>query len=166
MEKQLDLTIQECSRFDSEIITSILQDAFTPVATEFKLTKINCPTHTSFIRRENIEWEISHESNYYLGYVNEKKDIACISIKLVSNCEAEIKRLGVRPSFQGRGIGKRLVNFVENKCKNNNVKKIKLGMIAKHKKLHEFYLNLGYKEVGTDCFPHLPFQVLYMEKEL
>lgn len=54
-----------------------------------------------------------------------------------------IEELVVGEKFQGRGIGKKLVGFVEEYCRKNKIKSINL-YASKKSLAYEFYKKIGY----------------------
>ena len=56
-----------------------------------------------------------------------------------------IEDLAVKDNFKEQGIGKKLIDFVENYPKKNNIKRI-LFVTDKRSKSLGFYRKLGYKE--------------------
>ena len=61
-----------------------------------------------------------------------------------------IANLAVRPDFQGKGLGRELIDFAESEAKLRGYVEIHL---ATHVLLTEnisFYLNLGWTEIGRD----------------
>lgn len=91
----------------------------------------------------------------------------------------EFGKFAVNPELQGLGIGKKLINSVEEYVKNQWQEKIlKLSVISTRIELIEFYKRLGFKETGQiidfvkihpyvilkENVPNL--QVIIMEKAL
>lgn len=63
---------------------------------------------------------------------------------------AQIANIAVHPDYQGQGLGRGIMEFAENKAKENNYSKIEL---ATHILLTEnisLYSHLGWKESGRD----------------
>ena len=70
--------------------------------------------------------------------------------------KAYIKELWLRPNYQGKGIGKTLVEFIENKYKKKGVNIIRL--VAKRSaKAFKFYKKIRYREYK---------ELVFMEKKL
>jgi len=55
-----------------------------------------------------------------------------------------IEDLAVKENFKGKGVGKKLMDFIESKAKKNKIKSIYF-LTSKKSKAVEFYKNLGYK---------------------
>ena len=70
--------------------------------------------------------------------------------------KAYINELWIRPEFQGKGIGKKLVQFIEDKYKKRGVKKMRL-VSKKSAGAFKFYNKIGYTELKD---------LVFMEKKL
>lgn len=71
-----------------------------------------------------------------------------------------IHRLAVSPDFQGRGIAKNIMKFVEEKALLNAYKSIRLDTYCKNESAINFYKKCSYNIVGEVSFSHksLPFK--------
>ena len=58
-------------------------------------------------------------------------------------------RLGVKEEYWSQGIGKILMDFAEDMVKKNKLNSIRLDTYNSNKKAIKFYINLGYKKLGT-----------------
>jgi len=61
-----------------------------------------------------------------------------------SDLGLNILGLAVNPNFQGRGIGRELMNKLENYAKDNNIGFIRLNSAMKREEAHNFYEHIGY----------------------
>ena len=52
--------------------------------------------------------------------------------------------LAVNPDFQGRGIGRKLMNKLEDYTVENNISFIRLNSAMKREEAHKFYEHIGY----------------------
>ncbi len=60
--------------------------------------------------------------------------------------------LAVELSFQSRGLGRALIEFAEEFCRNNGCTVMDLKVLSPRTELLPYYLNLGYENMGTDEF--------------
>ena len=63
---------------------------------------------------------------------------------LYSDIGLNILGLAVSSNFQGKGIGKKLMVFVEEYALNNNINFIRLNSASHRSEAHKFYENIGY----------------------
>ena len=63
---------------------------------------------------------------------------------LYSDIGLNILGLAVNSNFQGKGIGKKLMIFVEEYALNNNINFIRLNSGSRRLEAHKFYENIGY----------------------
>ena len=66
-----------------------------------------------------------------------------------SNSFLVVHRLAVKEENWGDGIGKKLMLFVEEVAREENYSSIRLDTYSGNPKAMEFYLKLGYSELGT-----------------
>ena len=97
------------------------------------------------------------KSELYLA-VNEKEIVGFIASSITpdNKKKAYINELWLRPIYQGKGIGKSLVRFIEEKYKKKGVKTIRL-VSKKNAKAFGFYKKIKYKEYK---------EMVFMEKKL
>lgn len=89
--------------------------------------------------------------------VNEKEIIGFIASHVISSDKKKgyIDELWIRPNYQGKGAGKMLVKFVEEKYKKDGISGIRISTIKKAK-AYGFYNKLKYKDAA----------LVYVEKKL
>jgi ribosomal protein S18 acetylase RimI-like enzyme len=79
--------------------------------------------------------------------------------------------LGVDPSLQGTGLGRKLMDAAENYFREKGCVAVDLRVISPRTPLPAFYRLLGYSETGTAPFPpevktKLPCHYIFMSKPL
>ena len=80
------------------------------------------------------------------AYINDKL-VGCILLKDVGNGIAKMRQVAVDISLQGKGIGKQMVLFFENFCRENGFSKIEMHA---RKYAVSFYEKLGYEKYGYE----------------
>lgn len=70
-----------------------------------------------------------------------------------------LHRLAVRPQYMKNGIGKEILNWVDENLKNT----IRLDCVAHNPKLCAYYERNGYSLIGTTADGHSKFQKLHEE---
>ncbi|NFO88482.1 GNAT family N-acetyltransferase [Clostridium botulinum] len=70
-----------------------------------------------------------------------------------------IHRLSVHPESQGKGIAKKVLNFIEDMATKNNYSCIRLDAYSGNETALKLYEHFGYKKAGQVYFPwrDLPF---------
>lgn len=75
-------------------------------------------------------------------------DIAgCVGFKRLDGSIAEMKRLYVRPEFQGFGLGRALVSEVLRKSKSMGYKKVRLDTVPSMSKAIALYKSMGFYSI-------------------
>lgn len=75
-----------------------------------------------------------------------------------------IRKIATLPKYEGKGIGKRNLLYMEQFAINNGCTKICLDVYIKSKGAISFYLHFGFKEIGIKR--SIRFKELIMEKQL
>ena len=104
---------------------------------------------------ENVKRQIEKLSNYkkqhiIIGYEDQhtRKIIGFVHAQMYesfySNLGLNILGLAVNPDFQGEGIGRKLMNKLEDYSVDNNISFIRLNSAMKREDAHNFYEHIGY----------------------
>ncbi|MCY3035605.1 MULTISPECIES: GNAT family N-acetyltransferase [Aerococcus] len=68
---------------------------------------------------------------------------------LYSETGLNILGLAVNPDYQGHGIGRELMSFVENYAINHQLHYIRLNSAVHRQEAHQFYQSIGYRHDRT-----------------
>ncbi|MFO7828623.1 MAG: GNAT family N-acetyltransferase [Bacteroidales bacterium] len=73
-----------------------------------------------------------------------------------------IHRIAVFPTWQNKGVGRKLMDFAEQYAKENNYKSIRLDVTSSNEQLVKIYEKLGYTKTGDVLYPKqkIPFKCL------
>ena len=104
---------------------------------------------------ENVKKQIEKLTNdknqhIIIGYEDEitRKIIGFVHAQMYesfySDLGLNILGLAVNPDFQGRGIGRKLMNKLEEYAVDNNINFIRLNSALKREEAHKFYEHIGY----------------------
>lgn len=91
-----------------------------------------------------------NKHNVIIGFENEqtRKIIGFVHAELYESLYMDtginILGLAVDSNFQGRGIGKRLMNAIEDYALKNNICYIRLNSNVRRTEAHKFYESIGY----------------------
>jgi len=150
---------------DSKLITDILNKAFNTVALQFNYTKENAPKFPAFIKSDVIENELNKGLKMY-GYYMDRKIIGCAGYSHYKNQIFFIERLATLPEYRHQGIGKKLMEYAENKMREENGRIIEIHVVDENLKLIEWYKKSGYLKIRVDKIKTLPFNSCVMNKIL
>ena len=89
----------------------------------------------------------------------------CVALEKAGPDVCYLGRLAVLPEHRNKGFGQALVNHLFEQAKKIDIRRVEIGLISKHRKLKAWYKKLGFIQIRTKKFDHLPFIVAFMYKE-
>ncbi|MDP5276647.1 GNAT family N-acetyltransferase [Chengkuizengella axinellae] len=132
--------IRKATVDDAKSLSECMISAYSKYLT--RLNGANLPPMT-------IDYE-KEISSYPVWVIESGKEIAGGLILMFENQRTTIANIAVHPDFQGKGLGKSLMNFAEAEAKRRGYTELSL---ATHILLTEnisYYLNLGWEEIDRD----------------
>ena len=150
---------------DSGTLTTIIRSAFQDVAMRFNLNAENCPKHPSNCTEEWISAAFEKDVHYYL-LASGSEAIGCVALERASAEVCYLERLAVFPQHRLKGFGKALAEYALTQSADLGAKRVEIGIIAAQTELRQWYQKLQFSETGRKHFPHLPFEVMFMGREL
>jgi len=109
-----------------------------------------------------LRW-ISRSSELDQNQADGYKSIPWESENSSASC---IHRLAVHPDYQGKGMGKRLLQFAENKALHDGSTSIRLDVYSANPTAVAIYEKAGYLNKGEITFPLRKQPYICMEKQL
>ena len=95
---------------------------------------------------------VAEENSIIIGGINidQNQDKTYLEIDWEDKSDSSlvVHRLGVKEEFWKKGIGKKLMIFAENLVVEKGLKSIRLDTYSGNPKAMEFYINLGYQQLG------------------
>jgi ribosomal protein S18 acetylase RimI-like enzyme len=76
----------------------------------------------------------------------------CVALRPLQNKICEMKRLFVKPSYQGRGIGRLLAVSVIEESRKKGYQRMRLDTIESMRAAQRLYLSLGFKAIEAYCY--------------
>jgi len=122
----------------------------------------------------SIEDIFNRPDSTILKYVENGKILGCVELRDEGD-KLYLGMLTVRPSLQGKGIGKELLRAAEVEAKKSSCKKIHMTVISRRTELIDWYVRHGYVKKGTKPFnipdarfgvPKVELEFLVLEKLL
>ena len=104
---------------------------------------------------------LSETKQIHVGMVAGERVLAVLLLKILDGNVAKMRQVAVAESCNGRGLGKQLVRFSEEICREKQVKRIEL-----HARISavNFYLSLGYRTQGQEFEEvGIPHMAMYMD---
>ena len=74
--------------------------------------------------------------------------VACGALRAIDDRTAELKRLYVRPSHRGLGVGRRLTNQLIAAARAEGYDAIRLDTLPSMREAHRLYEQLGFREIA------------------
>jgi N-acetylglutamate synthase-like GNAT family acetyltransferase len=158
-------TIRQAGPDDIPMLGALIRKAFTDVAERFGLTPANCPKHPSNYTSEWVAGDLDRGVTYFI-LSHDGKPVGCVGLEQAGPTQCYLERLAVLPSHRRRGFGRALVDHVLKRASHLGAAKVAIGIIAGDTVLKDWYAGIGFVEGPTKTFAHLPFEVLFMSKEL
>jgi N-acetylglutamate synthase-like GNAT family acetyltransferase len=154
--------IREATLDDIDVLARIIRESFRDVAIRFSLTLQNCPKHPSNCTTSWIESDMTRGVRYFI-LSQGGNPIGCVGLETPSIVVCYLERLSVLPEMRRKHHGIKLVQHALGLAASKGGYKVSIGIIAEQIELKKWYQRLGFTEVQTKSFPHLPFQVCFME---
>ena len=145
-------------------IAKIIRASFKTVAEDFGLTRENAPSHPSFLKAGWLKEKKSDEVKYFGLFLGDRQ-IGFIMVEKESEKTYWIEKLAVLPSYRHGGSGAKLVGFAIDYIREHGGKNVALGMMNEHTVLKNWYKKLGFRQISTRKYPHLPFSVTLMGRD-
>jgi len=147
--------------------SKILRESYAAVALDYGLTASNCPSNGAFINDDELQHKKNDRLEYFLAMLD-RHPIGFIAIEQAFNTPEifYIEKVAILPEYRRKGCGKQLMDFATDRIRNSGGREISLGIIAANTSLKNWYLKQGFVDAGEKNFPHLPFTVCFLRKEL
>lgn len=110
-------------------------------AVQLRQDVLRSPLGLRFQTRELAE----EKDQIHIGLFQNHQLIGCLSLVRISVTELKMRQVAVDPSYQGQGVGRKLVEFAEQKARNMGFTNMTLHA---REAAVPFYLKLNYSVVG------------------
>ncbi len=141
---------------------AVIRESFATVAAAFGLTEQNCPTHTSFMKLEQLQKHFEWGWKMF-GLWEDGRLVGFYALSDEGAGRFELHNLAVLPDYRHLGCGKRLLDDAKSRVTALGSEKITIGIIEEHTVLKNWYMRNGFVPTGTRKFDHLPFTAGFLE---
>jgi ribosomal protein S18 acetylase RimI-like enzyme len=155
----MTIEIKKCTTENLCILQKISYETFNDAFRELNTAENIEAYLVKAFNSEQLKKELSNIfSSFFFIYINEelagylKVNINEAQTENIVSEALEIERIYIRSRFQGQGLGKNLINKSIEIAKEQNKKKIWLGVWEKNKGAIKFYRGMGFVERGAHSF--------------
>ena len=161
------LTLLIADRAKAEIVSNIIRASFRNQAEQLGISESNNPNYVAFETTGAVEKAIDNGETVILALI-EDKPVGTVryNIDKANSKKGYINRLAVLPEHRGKNYGGMLMDYAEEQLQKAGAEFIIISVVASFTKLKEFYEKRGYAGRHLKSVPSLPFEVLYMEKQV
>lgn len=161
----MDIEIREIVS-EAELTNSVnvVRESFITVANQFQLTRENAPTNAAFIEFENL-LNMKEKDVHLFGVFKDEIQIGFFTIEKNKHLYY-LNKLAVLPGYRHNGCGKKMLDFVFEYVKRAGGGKISIGIINENLVLKNWYIQNGFTKTAIKNYPHLPFEVCLMDKNI
>jgi GNAT superfamily N-acetyltransferase len=157
--------IREASPAEAERLADLIRRGFRDVAERFALTRENCPKHPSQCQTDWVSSAMAKGVRYFVDDGPEGLR-GCVGLELEGADVGYLERLAVLPAQREAGLGTALVERVVEQAAKAGIRRLEAGVIAEQRELVAWYGHRGFVFLRRAWFPHLPFEVAFLGKEL
>ncbi|SIS53243.1 GNAT family N-acetyltransferase [Neptunomonas antarctica] len=161
----MDFSIREASISDAQLIATLISESNKDVARKFSITHQNNPKHPSFYTPEWVTSDFERGEIYFILELD-NTPAGCVALEIPRPETAYLNRLSTIPAVRCCGVGEALVKHHFQQSKDKGVNEVSIGIIAAFEELKQWYFKLGFAEISTREFEHLPFDVCYMSAKI
>ena len=130
------------------------------------------PDMQLYLDLQNYQDEAEHpERKYELPWgrlciaISDGSVAGCVALRRLDDERGELKRLYVRPSFRGKGIGRVLVEWIEEEAREIGYKSLYLDSVPELEAALSLYRKMGFEE--TEAYNDSPVDsTVFMRKIL
>jgi GNAT superfamily N-acetyltransferase len=160
-----DWVVRRAEPGEAGAVAELVALAYGDVARRFNLNAGNCPTHPSLMTRERIGHAMELGTTMLLAFDGAAL-CGCVGLRRPVKGVGILERLAVAPACRRLGLGRLLVGRACSLAGQAGAGQVEIGIIAKQHELRQWYETLGFRAVRAAHFENLPFEVLYLRKDV
>lgn len=160
------LVVRPALESEAAVVASLIRESFAGQAEALRLSPADCPDYVAFETNSGVQRRMAAGCEVVLAYSG-RMTVGTISYDHSGGAGlGEIMRLAVLPSHRRNGYGRRLMRYAERRLVNAGATAARLSIVAQFTKLQAYYETLGYVGTVRTKVSGLPFELLFMEKQL
>jgi ribosomal protein S18 acetylase RimI-like enzyme len=152
---------------EAELVSRIVREANAEQATVLKIDPLTFPNFVGFETAEAVLKRMEQGDRVALAFLD-GEPIGTISCRALIEdpSHGHVKRFAILPRFRGRDFGRGMMVFAEEGLWQSGVTTAEVSLVAAFTRLRDYYVRLGYIPGETRSFATVPFEVLFMEKDI
>lgn len=144
---------------------ALLREAFGTVAAQFGWTEETVPSNAAFTSLARLQGMRAKGLRLF-GLELDGHPAGFMALEDGGGGTFYVERVAVLPRHRHAGLGRRLMAHACATIRAAGGRKASIGVVEENAILKRWYEAQGFRETGTRRFPHLPFTVCFMVKEL
>lgn len=157
------LTIRTATEADAPGVASIIGLSFRKQAELLGISRIEYPNYVAFETDVGVRRRLDSGAHVAMGYCGDEV-IGTVTCVRRADELPEISRLAVLPPHRGSGYGRELMTYAENTLAAAGARVVEISIVAKFRRLQDYYERLGYSVRILERASSLPFELAYMQK--
>ena len=154
----MDIVFKKASLEDAKELLMIQRKSFKEALELYQ----DFDTNPKFEKMEKISYKI--KNHYYYKIILDRVIIGGAHVYKKGDCHYYINRVFIDPDFENLGIGKKIMEFIENEF--SDAKIFSLETPHKSFKNHYFYEKLGYARTGKIEELSESLSLIYYQKSI
>lgn len=161
------LALTPATGSDSALVASLVRRSFRKQAEELGIQRSAYPNYVAFETAANVRRRIAQGARVTIALLGDRPIGTVTSRTLRGTTDrGEILRLGVLNTYRGNEFGRVLMSHAEGQLRSAGMLSVQLSIVARFWRLRAYYESLGYSATASRGFDTLPFEVLFLEKDL
>ena len=144
----------------------VIRTAFSTVLDELGLTEADGPTSPAFITLDGLRSALDSGGRLFAGTESSQPVGAVIVRPATESGVFHLERLAVRPAQRHRGLGRSLLDHAVRVAGEQGGHQVSVSLIDDNGRLKRWYQAQHFTETAARNFPHLPFTVCFMARQL
>ena len=161
----MDYEIREINGEALDNSIAIIRKAFGTVTKELGITEENSPRFPAYNTVADLVEKFDCGARFFGAFVDGRQ-VGFILVEREEDGRYFAKRLAVLPQYWHRGIGEKLISRAIDCVRDYGAAKINIAIVNEQTNLKDWYLGMGFREIGIEEIDFLPFDVGFLEKEI